>query len=79
MSNHKNHRRDHDAIQDNGPTWEGGPPSSGCNSTHVARSRTKWRKRGRRAERRTGNRRANSVEYDTGGGRQTPATGDDIA
>jgi hypothetical protein len=53
MSNHDNHRRGHGKIQDNGPTWEGGPPSSGCNSTHVARSRRRWKRIGARAERRT--------------------------
>lgn len=54
MSNGPNHRRGHGRITDNGPTWEGGPPSSGCNSTHVARSRSKWKKRKHRAFRRTG-------------------------
>lgn len=53
MSNHVNHRRGHSHIQDNGPTWEGGPPSSGCNSTHVARSRKQWKRIGSRAARRT--------------------------
>jgi len=54
MSNGPNHRRGHDRIQDNGPTWEGGPPSSGCNSTHVARARKKWKRRANRSERRQG-------------------------
>lgn len=44
MSSGPNHRRSHGRITDNGPTWEGGPPCSGCNSTHVARSRSKWKK-----------------------------------
>lgn len=76
MSNGPNHRRGEARGQDNGPTWEGHPPCSGCNSTHVARSRTKWKLRGRRAERRTGRVGANKVYYMTGGGRQVPAVED---
>lgn len=53
MSGHKNPRRGNEHLQDNGPTYEGNPPSSGCNSTHVARSRSKWKRRGSRAFRRT--------------------------
>lgn len=71
MSNGPNHRRGHDRIQDNGPTWEGGPPSSGCNSTHVARARSSWHKLGHRMERRTG-KRTSKVYWETGGGQQTP-------
>ncbi len=63
MSKGPNHRRGHDAIQDHGPAWEGLDPSAGCNSTHVARGRASWRTMGRRAERRTGKKGANSVEY----------------
>jgi hypothetical protein len=48
-----NYRRDGKRHQDNGPTWEGGPPNSGSNSTHVAKSRKKWKRRGNRAFRRT--------------------------
>lgn len=54
MSQRPNHRRGEDRHQDNGPTYEGGPPNSGCNSTHVARSRAKWKRRNNRKERRTG-------------------------
>lgn len=54
MSSGPNHRREHDRITDNGPTWESHTPAKGCNSTHVARSRKKWKKRACRAERRTG-------------------------
>jgi len=64
MSNGPNHRRGHRRIQDNGPRWENPRPSAGCNSGHVAKARRKWRTMGRRAERRTGRRGANSVEYD---------------
>ena len=45
MSTHANKRRGHGKVQDTGPTWEGGPPASGCNSTHVAKSRSKWKRR----------------------------------
>jgi hypothetical protein len=54
MSQKPNPRRGEKRRQDNGPTWEGGPPGSGCNSTHVARSRKKWKRRAARSERRTG-------------------------
>ena len=70
MSQSINYRRDAKRHQDNGPTWEGGPPNSGCNSTHVARSRSAWRKLGRRKERRHGSH--SSIMYQTGGGRQIP-------
>lgn len=53
MSQRPNARRGEPRHQDNGPTWEGGPPNSGSNSTHVARSRKKWKRIGARAERRT--------------------------
>jgi hypothetical protein len=53
MSQRPNPRRTEPRHQDNGPTWEGGPPNSGSNSTHVARSRRKWKRIGARAERRT--------------------------
>lgn len=52
MSTRPNHRRSQPRIQDNGPTWEGG--SAGCNDTHVARSRRKWKRVKARSERRTG-------------------------
>jgi hypothetical protein len=70
MSQRINHRREGKRYQDNGPTWEGGPPNSGSNSTHVARSRRKWRTRGRRLERRTG--KHAKVAYFTNGSRQIP-------
>ena len=52
MSQRPNHRRGEGRHQDNGPTWEGGPPNSGCNSTHVARARRKWKRHHARTERR---------------------------
>lgn len=54
MSSGPNHRRGHGRIQGNGPRWENGNPEAGCNSTHVARARAKWKKRDRRRERRPG-------------------------
>lgn len=54
MSGAANHRRGEARRQDNGPTWESHTPAAGCNSTHVARSRAKWKRRAARAERRTG-------------------------
>jgi hypothetical protein len=55
MSQKPNPRRGEERHQDNGPTWEGDPPNSGCNSTHVARSRKKWKRYAARSERRVGN------------------------
>lgn len=54
MSSKPNHRRAHGRIQERGPRWENPNPAAGCNSTHVARSRRRWKKRVRRIERRTG-------------------------
>jgi len=54
MSSGPNYRRGHGRIQNHGPTWENRRPGGGCNSTHVARARSTWRKLGRRAVRRTG-------------------------
>lgn len=54
MSSGPNHRRGERRRQDNGPTWEGQPPCSGCNSTHVARARSKWKKVKNRSFRRNG-------------------------
>lgn len=54
MSQKPNYRRDEERHQDNGPVWEGGPPNSGCNSTHVAKSRKMWKRYRARAERRVG-------------------------
>ena len=49
-----NHQRGHAPKQDNGPGYESHTPAAGCNSTHVARSRAKWKRRHARQERRTG-------------------------
>lgn len=54
MSNHANHRRGHGRIQGNGPRWENRNPEAGCNSTHVARARKKWKQLDCRRERREG-------------------------
>lgn len=53
MSNHKNHRRGEDRRSETGPRYESHDPGKGCNSTHVARSRSKWNRRFHRAQRRT--------------------------
>lgn len=76
MSSAPNHRRGEKRRQDNGPTQESRTPSAGCNSTHVARARSAWRKLGRRAERRTGRRGANSVWFVTGARQQPPPLDD---
>lgn len=54
MSQKINHRRGEDRHQDGGPTYESHTPNAGCNSTHVARSREKWKRRAARSERRNG-------------------------
>ncbi len=54
MSNHDNHRRAETKRPETGPRYESHNPGEGCNSTHVARSRRKWKRRIARAERRTG-------------------------
>lgn len=54
MSNHPNHRRGEDRRTEHGPRFENHNPGKGCNSTHVARSRKKWKRRQRRSERREG-------------------------
>lgn len=73
MSQRINHRRGGKRHQDSGPTWETGTPNGGSDSTHVARSRRKWRAMGRRAERRTGRRGASSVMYFKGAGKHPPS------
>lgn len=44
MSNHDNARRGEHARTEHGPRWESKDPGAGCNSTHVARSRRKWKR-----------------------------------
>ncbi len=53
MSQRINHRREGKRHQDNGTRWENPNPMAGCNSTHVARSNTKRKRRQHRAARRT--------------------------
>ena len=55
MSNHNNYRRDEQRRTENGPRHESQNPGAGCNSTHVARSRAKWKRRARRKIRREEN------------------------
>jgi hypothetical protein len=54
MSQRTNRRRGPGRRQDSGPRWESRTPGGGCNSTHVARSRKKWKRRAAKAFRRTG-------------------------
>jgi len=54
MSNHRNHRRNEQARTEHGPAWESHNPGKGCNSTHVARSRAKWKRIKNRSIRRNG-------------------------
>ena len=54
MSNHDNSRRVEKKRTENGPRFESQNPGDGCNSTHVARSRKKWKRIGARSERRNG-------------------------
>lgn len=53
MSNHANHRRGEKRRSEHAPRHESRDPGKGCNSTHVAKSRKKWKRIGARAERRT--------------------------
>lgn len=52
MSNKTNPRRAGAKRTETGPRWESKNPGKGSNSTHVARSRAKWKKRARRRDRR---------------------------
>jgi hypothetical protein len=54
MSNKTNPRRKGVKNAGTGSTWEGGSPSDGCNSTHVARARKKWKRTANRTLRRNG-------------------------
>jgi hypothetical protein len=54
MSSKPNHRREHGRILERGPRYESANPAAGCNSTHVARGRKRFRVARRRAERREG-------------------------
>ena len=55
MSNRPNHRRGEKRRTEHGPRWENANPGAGCNATHVARARRKWKTRLRRLKRRLGN------------------------
>ena len=54
MSNKTNPRRQGSKRTETGPSYESKNPGKGANSTHVARSRKKWKRRAARTERRTG-------------------------
>lgn len=53
MSNHDNHRRGDQKRTETGPRYESHNPGKGCNSTHVARGRKKYKKTLRRKDRRS--------------------------
>lgn len=44
MSNHDNHRREEQKRTETGPRFESANPGAGCNATHVARGRRKWKR-----------------------------------
>jgi hypothetical protein len=44
MSNHDNHRRCEGKRTETGPRYENPDPGAGCNATHVARGRRKWKR-----------------------------------
>jgi len=52
MTNRNNPRRGDRHRMEHGPRWENPDPGKGCNSTHVAKARRKWKQINRRAERR---------------------------
>lgn len=52
MSNKPNHRRQEKRRTEHGPRYENANPGAGCNATHVARGRKKWKKLNTRIERR---------------------------
>jgi hypothetical protein len=54
MSNRRSHRRGEHRRTEHGPRYENANPGAGCNSTHVARSRRKWKRIKNRSIRRTG-------------------------
>lgn len=54
MSNRTNPRRKKTKRTETGPRFENANPGAGCNATHVARARKKWKRVAARSERRTG-------------------------
>jgi hypothetical protein len=52
MTQRRNPRRNTCRRQDHGPTWESATPNAGANSTHVARSRRRWKRIRARKDRR---------------------------
>lgn len=56
MSNKTNPRRKGSKRTETGPRFENANPGAGCNSTHVARGRQKYKRRKTRANRRLKNR-----------------------
>jgi hypothetical protein len=54
MTNRNNPKRGDKKRTEHGPRWENPDPGKGCNSTHVAKGRRKYKARIRRDERRAG-------------------------
>lgn len=52
MSNKPNARRDEQRRTEHGPRYENPNPGAGCNATHVACARAKWKRRTARKQRR---------------------------
>ena len=52
MSNHANARRGDSYRSEHGPRYENGDPGAGCNATHVARGRRKYKRLRERRDRR---------------------------
>ena len=55
VANRPNARREEGRRTEHGPRYEGTNPGAGCNSTHVARGRKKYKRRRARAERHKAN------------------------
>ena len=72
MSNRNNPRNGDERHTEHGPMWESHTSGAGCNSTHVAKSRAKWKRRGHRSERRTGERSSKVMNSSRGRGKPKP-------
>lgn len=57
MSNKKNPRRKGVKRTETGPRYENPNPGAGCNATHVARGRKKWKRIKAREQRRAAKQR----------------------
>lgn len=73
MSNHTNHRKGEQHRTEHGPRWENRNPGAGCNSTHVAKARSDWKKIKNRSLRRTGKISSNYHQCGPIGCRELPS------